>query len=129
MRGMSPTNPFSKLFSELRPRTQSILEAGGNAERSLDTLQASISAQVGLSASAKRQAIAALESDRRALKDTRRAELGAEIRSFCSALGLIADIKVAKRCRRKRTPGKASASSVAPVVRLGLDKPEPEARP
>lgn len=98
---MQAPNPLNDLFKEARPRAKAFLEARGSAERSLDMLQASITAEDALSASAKRQAIAALESDRKSLIDGRRAELAAQITDFARSMGLTGQLAVAKRRRRK----------------------------
>lgn len=99
---MQPSQSLRFLSPGFVADVQRRLSADRTAEEALDALQGSILAHESLSAAARRQAIAALESDRKALGDARLADLAAELTAACRELGLRAEIRVARRKPRRK---------------------------
>jgi len=97
---MSETTP-----QQIAERTLSAVEEAlrhpGEAEKALDGLLAQINAQNGLSATARREAANALEGQRRSIRETRLAEIGAELKSALRRAGLALEYRVLKRRQRK----------------------------
>lgn len=100
---MSETG-IQQAVEDLARKAQAALAQPGPAERELDELLARIESQTGLSAPVRREARRALEGDRKALREGRLAELGAELRRVLKPLGLEITARVVRRRRKRATP-------------------------
>jgi|GEM_PF-6472910 len=98
---MSDEISIQQAVDGLARQAQAALAAPGPAERELDELLARIESQTGLTAPVRREARRTLEGDRRALRDSRIAELGAQLQRALKPLGIEITARVVRR-RRKR---------------------------
>ena len=121
------SDPTPQLTAErmLRPLEEALRDPDGQ-EKALDGLLAQINAQEGLPAAARRDAAAALEGQRRTLRQARLAAIAAELRAQLKRFGIAAEFRVLKRQRKSAkaaaapttqssTPS-ASETNLQPVV-------------
>jgi hypothetical protein len=93
------SDTFESIAADAAARTRAVLDAGGDEQRSLESLLQQIESQPGIAAKAKKAAAAALISQKKTLRALQLRDCGEALRLAFRDLGLQITVSVRKRKR------------------------------